>query len=331
MMPDMATGTAADLPDGLEDELRTIPHIAPNGIDGVAFVEGRVIAKTPAGEEDAVTAICVARQYLDPGPPPFDLIEGDPRRLRDELCAGQVVVGSVLAQRLNLRQGDTLQLETVEGRKPLPIAGIANEYMVGGMAIHMQRDWAVKYLGVEGFDGFIVKAAQPAYLDELKSQLQALTRKYDVLLHSYTDISRNISRMVGGVEWSLWALVLMGFVVAAFGVVNTLTMNVLEQTRELGLLRIVAMTKSQVRRTIVTQALIIGGVGLPPGIALGVLNAFVMNLMMMQSFGHPIDFHLYPDLLAVTLCGSLLIVLVAAIIPAYRATQIDVVEALHYE
>ncbi len=48
---------------------------------------------------------------------------------------------------------------------------------------------------------------------------------------------------------------------AAFGVVNTLTMNVLEQTRELGLLRIVAMTRGQVRKAILTQAAMIGAMG----------------------------------------------------------------------
>ena len=71
-------------------------------------------------------------------------------------------------------------------------------------------------------------------------------------------------------------------------------MNVLEQTRELGLLRIVAMTKKQVRRTILMQALIIGGVGLPPGILLGVGVAYVINLAMMPSFGHPVKFELHP-------------------------------------
>jgi ABC-type lipoprotein release transport system permease subunit len=52
---------------------------------------------------------------------------------------------------------------------------------------------------------------------------------------------------------------------------------------------------------------------------------------MMSSFGHPIEFHIHPALLVTTMVGSLIIVLVAAIIPAYRATRIDVVEALHYE
>jgi len=169
------------------------------------------------------------------------------------------------------------------------------------------------------------------YPAAVKPQLEALAKKYDVLLMSQADIKRNVEQFQNGTVWSLWALVLTGFVVAAFGVVNTLTMNVLEQTRELGLLRIVAMTRKQVRRTIVMQALIIGLVGLPPGILLGVCVAYVINLAMMPSFGHPVVFNMHEDLLLGTFVGSLIIVLIAAIIPARRATRINVVEALHYE
>jgi putative ABC transport system permease protein len=239
-------------------------------------------------------------------------------------------VGSVLAGKLNLKLGDKLPLETTEGVQEFPIAGVANEYMVGGMAVHMAREHAQKWLGVEGVDGYIIKT-EKGRQEEVKPILAAIADKYDVLLMSHGEIRASVERFISGTEWSLWLLVFMGFVVAAFGIVNTLTMNVLEQTRELGLLRIVAMTKKQVRRTIITQALIIGGVGLPPGIVMGVLNAYVMNLGMMSSFGHPIEFHIHPTLLVVTLLGSFLIVLVAAIIPAYRAVRIDVVEALHYE
>ena len=74
-----------------------------------------------------------------------------------------------------------------------------------------------------------------------------------------------------------------------------------------------------------------GGVGLPPGIALGVAIAYVLNLAMMPSFGHPVDFHLHPVMVFATLAGAIVIVLIAAIIPARRAANIDVVEALHYE
>ena len=91
------------------------------------------------------------------------------------------------------------------------------------------------------------------------------------------------------------------------------------------------MTKKQVRRTIVMQALIIGGVGLPPGILLGVCIAYVINLAMMPSFGHSVHFEMHPWMLLGTFAGALAIVLIAAIIPARRATRINVVEALHYE
>ena len=63
---------------------------------------------------------------------------------------------------------------------------------------------------------------------------------------------------MNGVVGGLWGLLVLGSSSAAFGIANTLTMNVLEQTRELALLRVVAMTRCQVRKTILAQAVIIG-------------------------------------------------------------------------
>jgi putative ABC transport system permease protein len=330
MMPDMATGTSADLPEELGEELKRLPHL--ESLDGAAFVEAKVRspawAEGAAGEE--LTVIVIARDYAADHKPAFDLIAGDPAQIVHQLRAGQVVIGSVLAQKLGLKPGDRLPLATSEGWQELPVCGIANEYMVGGLAVHMTRSLAARWLGVRGVDGYILKV-QPGYRDELRPLLEAIARKYDVVLLSHSDIRATVDQFVRGAQWSLWALVWMGFLVASFGVVNTLTMNVLEQTRELGLLRIVAMTRGQVRRTILMQALILGTVGLPPGILLGVGVAYVLNLAMMPSFGHPVEFHFYPGLLTATAAGALAIVLVAAAIPARRAARINVVEALHYE
>jgi putative ABC transport system permease protein len=195
----------------------------------------------------------------------------------------------------------------------------------------MDRVHAKEWLGLDRVDGYMINAPNEQVREAIRPQLEALAKKYDVILMSQGDIRHTVDQFVKGTEWSLWLLVLTGFVVGAFGVVNTLTMNVLEQTRELGLLRIVAMTKTQVRRTIVMQALIIGLVGLPLGILFGVGVAYVINLAMMPSFGHDVSFNMHPRMLLGTLIGALLIVLVAAIIPARRATRINVVEALHYE
>ncbi|MCI0361771.1 MAG: ABC transporter permease, partial [Planctomycetaceae bacterium] len=128
MMPDMATGTAPDLPDTMLGELQKLEHIQL--IDGVSYIETKVLKPAAQGEAEEIKAICIARQFTDPGPPPFDLIHGNRHSLRDQLMAGDIVVGSVLAQKLGVRLGDSIQLETVAGIKPLKIAAIANEYLV---------------------------------------------------------------------------------------------------------------------------------------------------------------------------------------------------------
>lgn len=328
MMPDMAQGNAPDLPAEIGEELKQVPHI---DLDGTNLVEAKVL---PPGQktDDAVTAIVVSRDFFSDDPA-FDLVEGQREGIGEPLRRGEVVIGSVLAHKLSLHAGDKLPLVTKTGVRQVPICGVANDYLVGGVSVYVWRPFAEEWLDATGVDGYIVrlKDGEKQFRPEVETQLAAIAKKYDVLLISQQDVAQSINRFVGGTEWSLWLLVLMGYVVAAFGMVNTLTMNVLEQTRELGLLRIVAMTKKQVRRTIVNQAMIIGGIGLPPGILVGVGIAYVQNLSMPASFGHHIRFHIYEWMLLGTLLGGLAIVIIAAWFPARRATRINVVEALHYE
>ena len=335
MMPDMGSGTAPDLPPELGDDLKKLTRI--KSLEDTAFIQVTIPSKNIGGlapsqetDADSLMAVAIARSMDGNNPPAFDLVEGNPETLRQQMHDGGVVIGTVLAQRLGMKIGDTLPMETVEGVQQLPIVGVTNEYMVGGLAVHMQRDYAEKLLGLEGVDGYIIRA-NPEDLEALKAELQPITDKYGVLLHSKAELNQRIDAMVSGIDGALWVLIILGFVIAAFGVVNTLTMNVLEQTRELGMLRIVAMTKKQVRTTIIIQALIIGAVGILPGVAAGIGSAYVMNFAMMPSMGHPVEFNIHTSLLVSSLIGSLVVVLLAAYLPARRATRINVVEALHYE
>jgi putative ABC transport system permease protein len=86
-----------------------------------------------------------------------------------------------------------------------------------------------------------------------------------------------------------------------------------------------------VRRTIVAQAVIIGAVGLLPGVLFGYGVAFIMNMAMEPSFGRDIQFHHRPLLVAITFFSALAITLIAAWVPARRAANVDLATALHYE
>ena len=117
----------------------------------------------------------------------------------------------------------------------------------------------------------------------------------------------------------------------ALGMANTLTMNVLEQTRELALLRVVAMTRRQVRKTILAQAAIIGVIGLFTGTLGGVVGSYTINLSSIPLFGHAADFAIHPVLVVSCFGIGMAIILLAAWIPAERAARLNLMIALQYE
>jgi putative ABC transport system permease protein len=151
------------------------------------------------------------------------------------------------------------------------------------------------------------------------------------MFQSYSDLVSIIKGTRDGVTGGLWAVLALCFVIAAFGLVNTLAMNILEQTREIGMLRVVAMTRNQVRKMIVSQALIIGLIGLVPGALMAIWIAYLINLPSYQVIGRDIEFKIYPWLLVGGAVFELLIILLASMLPAERAARINVSSALQYE
>ena len=199
--------------------------------------------------------------------------------------------------------GDEITVTTQnEGDRRLRIAGVAVDYLVGGYIIYMDRSLAEKLFHIEGVDTFTIKAA-PAARRRVQMALAALCKERGLLLHSYGDLIHMFELLVAGVVAGLWGILVLGFVVAAFGIANTLTMNMLEQTRELALLRVVAMTRRQVRKLVLGQAAVIAIVGLFMGAFGGLITAWIISFTMLPLLGYSAPLVFQPWLLA----GSLLI------------------------
>ena len=124
--------------------------------------------------------------------------------------------------------------------------------------------------------------------------------------------------------------VLLGFsvMVSLFGMVNTLVLAVYERTRELGMLRAVGMTRRQARRMIRHESVITALIGAALGIPLGIfLSALVTQALSQYGVGLALP---VGELIAFTTVAIAAGVL-AAIIPARRASRINVLNALQYE
>jgi putative ABC transport system permease protein len=142
-------------------------------------------------------------------------------------------------------------------------------------------------------------------------------------------ISQFKTNQAGGLDAVLnvlYVLLALSVIVSLFGIVNTLVLTVFERTRELGMLRAVGMTRWQVRWLISFESVITALIGATVGIALGIVLAVLLIARVdFIVFSWPIG-SLIVFALAAVVAG-----LLAAILPARRASRLNVLEALQYE
>ncbi len=320
MMPDMSTGLSADLPDSIAQEIKQVPGLT--ALDTARFMSGEV-----KDGDNLVSVVFIIRDYAEGAARFFDLDGEQIGDVSRKMAAGEVVIGTVLSQRIGVDVGQKITLETAQGAKEVTVAALTNEYMVGGLAVYLDRKVGKELLNVEGTDAFIIRTT-PDQRAQVEQQLQKIADSHGVLLYSFAEVRQMIEGMIIGIEGCLWGVIVLGFVIATFGVVNTLTMNVLEQTREIGLLRVVAMTRNQVRKTIFGQAALVGLLGLLPGTLAGIIVSYINHLASMPATGHPVPFGFHPLMLSVSFVVGLLLVVLAAWFPAERAARLELVTSL---
>jgi putative ABC transport system permease protein len=126
----------------------------------------------------------------------------------------------------------------------------------------------------------------------------------------------------------LYGLLGLSVIISLFGVVNTLVLSVFERTRELGMLRAVGMTRRQVRRMIRQESIItalIGG-------ALGITVGFFLSVLTTQALSDQGIVLAIPwTTLFIFVVATIVAGMLAAILPARRASRLNILEALQYE
>jgi len=116
----------------------------------------------------------------------------------------------------------------------------------------------------------------------------------------------------------------MSVFIAIIGIVNTMTLSVLERRREIGLLRAVGMFPAEARRMVRYESVIIGVLGTIIGLLAGVLLAFLL-INATDDVG---DFSFEWPRLAIILVLGVLVGIVASWLPGRRVSRLNVLEAL---
>ncbi len=311
--------SAPGLEDPLRETLATIPGV--KSIDTIRLLPGR------AGDQPV---ICIVRDFPVGVPLPLQLVGSTDSQARTSLTQGQAILSTVLARRLNLRPDNSLLIELNGRAHRFLVGALANDYFQGGMALYLDRRAAEKRFET-GLPDFYSVSAEPAARVSIEPKLREVARRHHAAFFSDAEGRQRFDRRINGIIGALWSVVCVTFLASGLGIANTLSVNVLEQTRELGLMRIIGMTARQLRGLILVEAWLLGFLGIALGTAGGLTSAYVTHLCNDQILGHSPPFAWHFQLLGLSVIASLLLVSLGAWGPGYRASRLDLLTAIAYE
>lgn len=285
------------------------------GDEGVAFM-----AIDPASYQKVTTFV-------------FSDNQAGAEQLLEQLGAGDTVfVSSVLSEKYGLTPGDTIRLETRRGVQDFAIAAVVVDFYNGGLVVQGSWKDLRRYFGLNDATMFLLKLQPGFAMEDVQNRIVSL---YGQRRHLSVDSNEALKTRVlqsSARVFSLFdALALIAIVVAAFGVVNTLTMNVSERTREIGALRGLGMTRWQVSKMILAEAAMIGVIGGVFGLIFGLFMARVFLMGAAELRGYQVTYVLPVQGILVSLLIALVVSQFAAIWPARRAVRLRIVEAIQYE
>ncbi len=260
-------------------------------------------------------------------------IEGAPREeVFRRMTDGEVTVGKAYSDERDLAVGDTLKLEGPSGTRRARIAGIVETVVFGGQTVGMSLDTMEHVYGTSGDSQLALKATSEDARPALRREVQKVVSKdySNLSVLSNDELKADVEQQVNEQFGIFYAIVGVAIFASLFGIINTLTMSVIERTREIGVLRALGASRWQVRRSIADESLVIGLIGALLGIAVGAgLGAALLQGL---SAGVPGVAYRPPvtTMLWVGVAG-LALGLIASIIPARRAARLDVIRAISYE
>jgi len=249
------------------------------------------------------------------------------------MATGGILLSQDEAQHSGVGPGDRIQLiYPLVGPVQVPIAGVyARKQFTGAYPVPLgvvsTASEEQNFGGVQQ-DTLVYVKAKPGQSGAARRQIEhAIGADFpNVDINSRAQFQNLQEGTVDQFVAGLVALLVLSEIIAVLGIINTLLLSVYERTRELGLLRVVGMSRIQVRRMVRGESIIIAVIGCVFGLGLGIFWGWAFTTALREQ---GLDrFDVPPLQIAAFLVFSVIAGSVAAWLPAWRASRLDVLEAI---
>jgi len=251
-----------------------------------------------------------------------------------------VLVGPLLAERMGLRIGSRIDVgDPAEGSTTtVRVTGILEER---GLSMDINTDVAIigsenlfidLFGGEDGYDQVNIAVNNANDVTTVKTKIEdALNKKKDeVTVQDSSRMAESITSTVSSMTTFVTAIAGISLLVAAVSIFNVMMMSVTERVREIGILRSIGTRRGEVLRMFIYEATIIGTAGAAIGAVLGLIVGYVVVVEMVGTSDY---FFTYNSLIYVpeAMLIGVAVCIVSGVYPAWRASNLDPIEALRAE
>jgi lipoprotein-releasing system permease protein len=264
-----------------------------------------------------------------------------------------VVVGGRLAERMGIFRGDTLLVFSLENVRTDPLGSLrptVRQFEVTGTFVTGMYEYDLNnmyaplevvqgMLGIRAEDqvsGLGVRITDPWEATAVGRDIRTRLG-FPYYVESWITTNQSLFAALQLEKLAMGIILFLIVVVAAFNIVSTLVMVVVDRTSEIGILKSMGMTDRGILRVFLLQGFAIGVLGTALGTGLGLLLSWVLDTFEIIQIPPDVYFidrlpiSVQPSDVLLIVAGSLLISLVATLYPARQASRLQPVEAIKHE
>ncbi|MFJ3825318.1 ABC transporter permease [Streptomyces nodosus] len=254
--------------------------------------------------------------------------------LEDAYRADSMSVPEGFAKKHGITLGSKVQVDFKDGTAGrLTVRAItSDDVVIDKGAMYTSIATAARYVPADSMplDLLLFATAKDGQQEAAYKALKSALHDYpQYTVRDQTDYKQELKDQIGQLLNMIYGLLALAIVVAVLGVVNTLALSVVERTREIGLMRAIGLSRRQLRRMIRLESVVIALFGALLGLGLGMSwGATAQKLLALEGL-NVLEIP-WPTIIAVFI-GSAFVGLFAALVPAFRAGRMNVLNAIATE
>ena len=304
------SGTDATIPAEAIDLVRSSPGVeAVDAFRGLQIVYRGNAALLGSGQWS--TLIRHGNLLFVDGRSPQEVLSGDTNRL--------AIVSEPFAQHNRIRRGQQIDIDTPSGNVSFQVAGIYYDYTNDRGTVVIDREVYTRLFHDDTATTLAIYLEPGADSEQVRAGLWDTLGKrgYQFLITPNAVLQQAVLRVFDRTFSITYALEAIAILVAALGIANALLALTLERRRELGILRMLGAAASQLKKIILTEAALVGLLGILTGWVMGLLLSLILIFTInKQSFGWTIQFVYPAGFLALSGMAIWLVTIVSGLYPA---------------